>query len=231
MLRRILAGGSERIRHHVLTRLSRYMVQREQRDDLVRLGSRYGGWTVPSRLLPPGSICYCAGVGEDATFDLALVETFGCTVFAFDPTPRAIDYARAVARGQQRFIFLPVGVWGADEVVRFYGPTNPEHVSHSAVNLQRTSVYFEAECRSVSSLMGELGHDRIDLLKLDVEGAEYVVLSSLATDEVRPRVLCVEFDQPSPYRVTLDALRRLERNGYDVVSIEGWNFTLVDRTA
>src|SRR5215217_3108537 len=51
-----------------------------RRDDLRRLGSRYGGWTIPTSLLSSDSICYSAGVGEDVTFDLALIERLGCDV-------------------------------------------------------------------------------------------------------------------------------------------------------
>ena len=56
---------------------------------LINIGSDYGGWITPMHLLNSTSICYCAGVGEDITFDLGLIERFGCHVFAFDPTPRA----------------------------------------------------------------------------------------------------------------------------------------------
>ena len=58
-----------------------------RRDDLVRLGTDYGGWWVPRDLLGPESVCFCAGVGTDVSFDVALIETFGCTVLGIDPTP------------------------------------------------------------------------------------------------------------------------------------------------
>ena len=41
--------------------------------------------------------------------------------------------------------------------------------------------------------MAELQHDRIDLLKLDVEGAEYEVLKPLFRGDLKVRVLCVDF--------------------------------------
>ena len=60
--------------------------------ELQRIGSEYGGWIVPTALLREDWICYCGGVGEDITFDLGLIERYGCTVHAFDPTPRAISF-------------------------------------------------------------------------------------------------------------------------------------------
>src|SRR5262245_47478917 len=64
---------------------------------LIRLGTRYGGWTIPDRVLGADSICYCVGVGEDISFDLDLVRRYGSTVYAFDPTPRAIAFVDRLA--------------------------------------------------------------------------------------------------------------------------------------
>ena len=39
--------------------------------------------------------------------------------------------------------------------------------------------------------MRELGHDHIDLLKLDIEGAEFAVLEKMTAESVRPKIICV----------------------------------------
>lgn len=199
----------------------------QSRHDLVRLGSRYGGWIVPSSAVQAHSVCYCAGVGEDISFDLALMERFGCEVHAFDPTPRAIEFVRRNAADVPRFHFHPVGLWERDEQLRFYAPSNPKHVSHSVMNLQQTDSFFEAPCRSLTSLMNELGHARIDLLKLDIEGAEQRVIAAMLEQGVTVKVLCVEFDEATlewtPERkqriaATADALAS---HGYVLVAQEG----------
>ena len=51
---------------------------------------------------------------------------------------------------------------------------------------------FRAAVRSIPSLMKELGHDRLEVLKLDNEGAEYEVLDSCLSEEVSIDTLCVE---------------------------------------
>jgi Methyltransferase FkbM domain len=40
--------------------------------------------------------------------------------------------------------------------------------------------------------MSELGHGRIDLLKLDVQGAEYEILSSVIDRRLDVRIVCAE---------------------------------------
>ena len=200
---------------------------------LERLGSDYGGWVVPVGLLDEASICYCAGVGLDVTFDLALIDRIGCTVHAFDPTPRARAFAEEVAAGEPRFRYAPVGLWGEDAQLRFYAPADPAHVSHSILNLQQTENYFEAPCRSVASLMAERGHERIDLLKLDIEGAEYEVLDALLAQGIRPGLLCVEFDElhhpvDGGFRRRIRARTgRLRAAGYRLIVADGCNYTLV----
>ena len=67
----------------------------------------------------------------------------------------------------------------------------PRHVSHSIVNLQNTAEWFETDCKRLSAIMREVGLESLDLLKLDIEGAEYEVLGRLLGDNVRISVLCV----------------------------------------
>jgi FkbM family methyltransferase len=204
---------------------------------LERLGSAYGGWIVPTGLLPPGAVCYCVGVGEDVTFDLALVRRLGCAVFAYDPTPRAAAHVAGEVSPADRYRFVPVGVWDREETVRFYAPADPQHVSHSIVNLQRTDAYFVAPCRRLGGLMRENGHAAIDLLKLDVEGAEYRVLDSLMEDGLRIGIVCVEYDEghhplDGGFRPRIaGSVRRLIEYGYRVVAVEdGYKYTLVHGT-
>ena len=194
---------------------------------LEKIGSGYGGWIVPTAAVRSTWTCYCAGVGEDITFDLGLIERFGCTVFAFDPTPRAVAHVEAVAAGQPRFGFLPVGLWSEDTTLRFFAPRNPAHVSHSVVNLQRTREFFDAPCRSLPSLMQELGHDAIDLLKLDIEGAEHEVVRSMLEHAIRPTVVCMEIDQPVKPLAFWRTVRRIRQAGYALVAVDSWNLTFV----
>jgi FkbM family methyltransferase len=192
-----------------------------------RLGSDYGGWTVPISLITREWICYCGGVGEDITFDLQLIRRTGCRVIAFDPTPRAAAHVAAVASEESRFRFLAIGLWSNDAELRFFAPRDQRHVSHSIVNLQGTSDYFVARCRPISALMRELGHSRIDLLKLDIEGAQHEVLRSMLRDNIRPLVVCVEFDQPDALIRMYRTYRRLKNASYRLVVRDGWNFTFL----
>jgi len=193
-----------------------------QRADTVMLGNPYGGYPVPSSLLDDRSICYLAGTGEDISFDLALIERFGCDVHAFDPVPRAAAYVAQAAAGEPRHHFMPVGLWSSDTTLTFHAPAQPGFVSHSATNLQNTGAAFEAPVRSVASVMQELGHDHLDLLKISAEGAEFEILDHILTVGIDARVLCVEFAQPASVERVLEYGRRLQAAGYQLVGAGQW---------
>ena len=202
--------------------------------DLKRLGDDGCAWVVPVGSLPKGAVCYCVGAGENISFDLALARDLQCEVHTFDPTPRAIAHVTALkAELPFRFSFHPIGVWMRDERVRFYAPKYPNHVSHSIVNLQRTDEFFEGECKRLRTIMNELGHRSLDLVKLDIEGAEHDVIESMIADGISPTVLAVEFDEihhpldgGAPSRIKA-VVEKLINVGYSLVSVDGPNYTFV----
>lgn len=219
-----------RCRRKLLQLVLRAVVVRGLDHHLVRLGSAYGGWWVPADVLVAGSTVVSAGVGEDTTFDEELLAR-GCEVWALDPTPRAQDHVErrrmAGALTDGRFHFFPVGLWHRDEILRFYAPANPGHVSHSVLNIQNTDCWFEAQCWSLAHAMREAGAESVDLLKLDIEGAEVQVLRNLVNGQLRPPIVCVEFDAPLPEMRTLRLLSDLRRAGYRIAHAEGWNLLLL----
>lgn len=224
---------------------------------LLRLGTVYGGWIIPMENgLTADSLYYCAGAGEDISFECALAERYGCHVRIIDPTPRAIrhfqDLEQAV-RSRKRFPvnnsrvdyysiadthldrlhFLPVGLADKDTDMKFFLPQNPAHVSCSVVNLQKTDQYFTAPCLRLSSIMNQEGDRLIDLLKIDIEGAEYGVIEDMVTSNILPRILLIEFDEAhsplddkAPERIR-QHIALLTRSGMRCVAVEGSNATFV----
>lgn len=196
---------------------------------LEKIGSDYGGWFVPTEMIKPDSICYCAGVGEDITFDLGLIDRVSCDVYAFDPTPKAAAYVAKTASNQPKFHFFEVGLWSEDKTLKFFAPKNQNHVSHSAVNLQKTDDFFEASCKKISTIMQEMGHDKIDLLKMDVEGAEYEVLNHIIQEGIDIGIIGVEFDQPVSVLKTWKMILKLTSGQYDLVNIDEWDYTFIKK--
>lgn len=198
--------------------------------ELQRLGTDYGGWTVPVNLLNERSICYCVGVGIDASFDFVLVDMFGCKLFSFDPTPKAIDYMAHQKYDHDRLKFLPVGIWDKNTKLRFFAPAHPDQTSHSVYDLHGSGKYFVAECRTLSSIMQQLGHEHIDLLKLDIEGAWRKVIQNIVDEQIRISILCVELDSPTSLRRVLWVIRTLQSIGFALAHFKKDNYLFVQET-
>jgi FkbM family methyltransferase len=199
------------------------------RDDLFELGDlNYGGYVLPASLIDQDSICYLAGTGEDISFDLGVIARFGCTVHSLDPVPRAAAHVAAAAAFEPRLVFHSAALWSSDQTLTFHAPREKGYVSQSAINLHDTEPDFTASARAVSSLMAELGHDHIDLLKVSAEGSEYEIVDHIVAADIDVRVLCVEYAQPAPVERVRESIRNLESSGYVLAaaSVRTWNWKL-----
>jgi FkbM family methyltransferase len=194
--------------------------------ELTTLGNYGAAWKVPLSLLSKKAICYCGGVGEDISFEQALYQAVQPHIFCFDPTPRAVSYIKTLAL-PKKIAFFPWGLWSKNSQQKFFAPPQESFVSHSIVNLHQTQDYFLASCKTLPWIMKKLGHTKIDLLKIDIEGAEYMVLNHLLTTSIRPQILAVEFDQPTPVLKTYQMIRKLIGNGYTLCDQTDWNFIFV----
>jgi FkbM family methyltransferase len=136
-------------------------------------GSNYGGFFIHPDLLNENSIVYSFGIGKDITFDLTCIKTHNCKVFGFDPTPKSIDWITS-QNLTKSFVFYNYGISKSTGEMEFFLPLNENGVSGSlmdtkVVNKQRS---IKVQMKSFADIVNELGHKRIDVLKMDIEGSE-----------------------------------------------------------
>ena len=185
-----------------------------------------GGWHYHPDTLDRDSVVYSAGIGKDTDFDQALLRRFGLQVHAFDPTPSTAAW---LLRHPQLpgFHFHPWAVAAADDTVTLYPRLRKNGKKSSVIYTMmadggaRTGA-IQAPAFSLGSIASTLGHDRLDLLKLDIEGAEYAVLDTLSDLVVQPRQVLVEFHHRfagiGPAR-TVRAVAALRRQGFGLFAI------------
>lgn len=202
---------------------------------------------------------YCFGVGEDISFDVEIAKATGANIHLFDFTPRAIEHVKLIQDvydGKQtiqpnsrfgggdksytqriltnkikssQLILHPYGLGTADTEVEMYYPENPEHVSLSINPKNKSKETMMVPVKSLQTIMKELNHTKIDLLKLDIECLELEVLDSLIKSNIRPRYLAVDFDS-ARIGNHLEAeliIQRLCRVGYRLFWFDSWDATLV----
>ncbi len=161
-------------------------------------GSKYGRWAIDTRGLTSATVIASFGLGEDVTFEEAVAARFGCRVVGFDPTPRSIQHLQA-RPSAAAIRHLPFALAGTDGFIEFSTPPldAADQVSASAVASYGNcpKARFEVPCRTLPSALAEAGVPNVDVLKLDVEGAEYEVLSAAAERDwlVGVQQILVEF--------------------------------------
>jgi len=194
----------------------------EREFGIERFGDQDCGWNVIPTLLGKKSIIYCVGCGENISFDLALIEALDCEIYAFDPTPKSLKYLHSLELPEQYHIY-ETGLSNFDGSAKFNPPVNPDHVSHTICDRAATADRaITVSMKRLSTIMRELGHDTVDLLKIDIEGAEYGVIEDLVKNRVPVRQLCVEFHHfldGNSIESTLQTIIQLIQGGYLLHSV------------
>jgi FkbM family methyltransferase len=139
-------------------RLERELIARELPRDgvFVDIGANVGIYSL------------CAGTGLDAAGRIA----------AFEPNPPAFDRlrfnleaTRANSREWPRVDVLPVGI--SDTEGEFELSLDAGNLGGSSLSIDhRAGGTVRVRCRPLLAVLGELGIDRVDVLKIDIEGAE-----------------------------------------------------------
>ena len=222
----------------------------------MKLGTNYGGWFLPDNcVLDKNSVVYSGGVGEDMSFDLKLQDLFNCNIYLIDPTEKAIkhysecikyytvsgfkftggiqkdyyEHIKGLNIDFDKIQYINKGLWNKKDTLKFYKQSNDKFVSQSLMNGMFSDNHDVVEVDNIKNIMKLHNHDHIDLLKIDIEGAENVVLDQMLDDEIYPKYLCVEFDlllkRKDRDNSTLRVINRLQENGYKIVMNDNLNIT------
>jgi FkbM family methyltransferase len=156
------------------------------------LGNDWGDRWVDFSNISHKSIVYSFGIGHDISFDKALIQETKCTIHAFDPTPKSLERLKR----QTIPAWLIVHPWWIADyngTTNFFVPKHKEHVSHTMLNTNSfTTDSIEVPVKKLSSIMKELWHTSIDILKMDIEWAEYNVIKNMLIEDIFPKQLLVE---------------------------------------
>jgi FkbM family methyltransferase len=231
----LLYDGRRRLQHFVRLIQGRDpRVQPTLRCNTLHLGTRENGWCICPDDLTQSSVVYSAGVGMDVSFDLALMARIGCQVSAFDPTPISIEW---VSNQQlpESFHFYPYGVAAYDGIAKFELPAKNSvsftMMSNVGSNSKST---VEAPVYRLNTILKKLGHQRVHLLKLDIEGGEYTVIPDLIKEALPVDQLLVEFHhrmlkEPNSAELTVECVQTLNDAGFELfhVSPAGLEYSFV----
>jgi FkbM family methyltransferase len=201
-------------------------VELDQRVPVEYLGSDYSGWAIPADRVRSDWVIYCLGAGNEVSFETELIRRTGCEVHSFDPTDASAEHVNGLKN--DRLHFYQYAIWNYDGMLPMYVAEARGNPTLSGANLPRTRVTVERPCRTIDSIMRELGHERIDLLKYHVEGGEYEVFDPDDLRRWKVQVLIMGlFWTASPKRA-LSLVDDIVKRGYRPVAAKSQSFTFMD---
>ncbi len=209
---------------------------------IVRLGSDYGGWWIPRKVLDgdyQNPVLISAGSGHDVSFDREFLKSNGFLI-GLDPLASSIRFAEQELIHCNRKHLLEMGLWKSDGEIAFFPPVKMGHDSWSITEPGSVSAQVEKfQVTTLSNLINtfpEINESDYLILKLDIEGAEFEVLRSDGLELMRPNYLAVEIDYLSKLTFFSFGLRikrvvqvrkllhQLRNLGYELIHTEHYNF-------
>jgi FkbM family methyltransferase len=207
-----------------------------------RLGTRYGGWWLYAPAIGREPLLIDCGLGKDISFPLAFLERFGGRVIGIDPNPDALAYCREHC--PPRMEVRAAALWSEPgRRLSFHLPRSADKLPKGADGVSGSLLAshgyagdqaLEVTTTSLGEVLASTGRAECDMLKLDIEGAEYEVLQALCADGQieRTRQLAVEFHHGWTDRTLQDTeacVAQLAAHGFELRHSENRNFLFVRR--
>jgi len=154
-------------------------------------------------------------------------------VLAFEPNPVASEELhRNIALNQVKNVtMLKVALWERDGDKTFHFPENGMEAMGGLLNTSRFKVAYEAkvETARLDTILARLDVQKVDFVKIDVEGAELPVLkgadSLFSADSCPPILYESALINSMPYLYTPDDLHQfLSSKGYMIEMIDVDNY-------
>ncbi len=202
-----------------------YLFRNKKYDkDLIDVGN----YKIYPNNISENSIVYSCGIAEDVSFDEEISSKFGCTVFMFDPTKQSLKFMNK--NNNPKLKFFNIGIWKYDGNIKFYH--HEKNSNLSVTNIFHSENYFNLPCKSIHSLMKEHKQNKIDVLKMDIEGAAFEILNDLLDKNICPKQIVVELERSffifnSTFIELFSYLNqrkklhdRLRKRGYEIVELD-----------
>ena len=204
----------------------------------IRLGTKYGGWWLDRKLVRADPLVVDCGLGQDISFDVAFLSHFGGTVVGIEANPESFAWCRARCPPGMRL--LDRAFWTvAGDTLEFHLPRPREQLPRGADGVSGSlleSHKYVAGGRSrpvittdLAEVLAGAGRADCDVLKLDIEGAEYDVLPDLAGRGLlaKCRQLLVEFHHGATGHAmahTEAVVAAVLAAGFRLAHVEGRNY-------
>lgn len=228
---------------NIVSRIVRKVTRElSQRTRLKKLAAQGFQTAPPNYVFLPPKVATPAvidiGCGYEAEFAVGWITERGAKALIVDPTRKHRPFLEAIVEKHAPSLqHLPYAVSAADGECTFYESVDNESGSlqgdHVNVDGAETTSYQVTQ-RTIAGLIAEAGFDEIEMIKVDIEGAEFELFEGFDFDAVRnARQMFVEFhhNQISSRSAddTLAIVARFEEHGFTANTADQVNYLFVNQ--
>jgi len=151
-----------------------------------------GGWPLCMERITNLSIVYAFGIGGSVAFEMALIKNKSCHVWSFDPTPMGVATAKSQQYPPPQWHFVELGISYKDGVMSMWQLYDGQFTNKPTNEPVLSKVNFLV--LTVRSFAEYLNHNNVDVIKIDIEGGEFDVLTEMFNNPpFLPDQLLLEF--------------------------------------
>ena len=182
--------------------------------------------------LDNSSVIIDVGCADDADFSLHMIDKYGLEAYGVDPTRKhRTSLSQLEEKMAGRFTHLPLAVSAKNGTITFHESANNQSGSilNDHTNVMRDAVNsYDVESVTLQRLTDRINKPQVDLIKLDLEGAEYDLLKDIKEEDLRPfRQIYIEFHHHCTSHTiteTKEIVKAICAMGFDVFSLDDHNY-------
>ncbi|HPJ43463.1 MAG TPA: FkbM family methyltransferase [Spirochaetota bacterium] len=185
------------------------------------------------------SIVLDVGCGNTAEFSLHFIDKYNLKAYGVDPTRKHAPYLKILEdKTKGKFCHINAAITAKEGFVEFY--ESKHHESGSTISNHYTIQTYEMSSYRVESinldeLIRRIGAKDIDILKLDIEGAEYDLLKNITDQKLMPfKQLFIEFHFHCTNHTFLETIllvRKICKYGYKVATLDYKNYLFYNKVS
>lgn len=179
------------------------------------------------------SIVIDIGTGNDADFSQELIKKYNLKSYGFDPTRKHFDFLKKIeSENEGKFKIFNIALSEKNTEKTFF--ESKQNISGSFdelhVNVQKDDVSsYKVKSLTLKDIIKMTGENKIDLVKIDVEGEEYGVINKLDNETLKQiDQLIIEFHHHCikniSFKKTKECIALLKKFGFRHYTTDNINF-------
>lgn len=186
---------------------------------------KFGNYYLDPDKLENNLILYSGGVGTNISFDLALIKEYNCKAKLFDPTPESIEFMKNKVNSLLNF--YPYAIYHENKIVKiFFDKYNlvKSNSIQNILNFDKNS-FYHAQAYNIPYLMNKFNDNKIDILKLDIEGVSIDVIKNCFKEQIFPSQIILAIEVPRNYLKFIKFYKELKilflnlKNKYELINL------------